>query len=411
MVLNLLIIILFFAKVSSSMMVNYVKPLINERASPCSNMQRPCLTLNEYASNSDEYFGNNTRFYFYPSIHRLKYTLNLVNLHNVSFLGRTKSIYWLNGDEVVTIAVDSSSSVGITCNESWNIEISLIMFALHGNFTFIMRFEYSQSVRLSNISIYGNGYSVCSSIISKKSSLEFNNSKFIGINGYVGAALMMYASNITFRGSIMFANNTAASGGSIYLTHNSTLSLKGTSLFRNNTSNFSQEVMNNRKILSCNNINSMREIKLTNSTSNGSGGAIVCNNSYLDIHYYSNFTHNIAGQHGGAMALYTCVLDIQGNTSFVRNKALYYGGAIALLNTNSNINGSLILNKNLANRGGALSIIVGNFIIKGYTLFNVNHAEDIGGGSISCRDSTIIFIGMMYFCNEPLTISPVAALV
>ena len=200
MVLNLLIITLFFAKVSSSMMVNYVKPLTSESASPCSNVQWPCLTLNEYASNSDEYFVNNTRFYFHPGIHRLKYSLNLVNLHNFSFLG------WPNGGQVVTIAVDSSAS--IAWNESWNIEISSITFTLHGNFTFILRFERSQLVQLSNISIYGNWYIGCSSIISVRSVLEFNNSKFIGINGLLGAALMMYASNITFRGSIVFADNT-----------------------------------------------------------------------------------------------------------------------------------------------------------------------------------------------------------
>ena len=126
MVLNLLIIILFFAKISSSMTVNYVKPLTSERASPCSNVQRPCLTLNEYASNSDEYFVNNTRFYFHPGIHRLEYTLNLVNLHKFSFLG------WPNNGQVVTIAVDSSASV--TWNKSCNIEISSIKFSLYDNF-------------------------------------------------------------------------------------------------------------------------------------------------------------------------------------------------------------------------------------------------------------------------------------
>ena len=61
--------------------------------------------------------------------------------------------------------------------------------------------------------------------------------------------------------------------------------------------------MNYRKILSCSNINSMREIKLTNSTSNGSGGAIVCYNSYLEIYYYFKFTGNIAERYGGAMML------------------------------------------------------------------------------------------------------------
>ena len=91
-------------------------------------MQRPCLTLNEYAGNPDKYFVNNTRFYFYPGIHRLDYSLNLVNLYNFSFLG------WPNYDQVVTIAVDSSAR--ISWNKSWNIKISLIRFTLNGNFTF-----------------------------------------------------------------------------------------------------------------------------------------------------------------------------------------------------------------------------------------------------------------------------------
>ena len=71
---------------------------------------------------------------------------------------------------------------------------------------------------------------------------------------------MMFASKITFRGNNVFAYNTAASGGSIYLI-NSTLTFNGTNLFRNNTS--SQEAMN-RKILSCNSINLVKLSELEN---------------------------------------------------------------------------------------------------------------------------------------------------
>jgi predicted outer membrane repeat protein len=376
--------LLFLAKISYSMTVNYVKPFSSERASPCSDMQRPCLALNEYASNSDEYFVNNTRFYFYPGIHRLDNSLILIYLYNFSFLGRP------SGGQTVTIAVDSSAT--ITWNETWNIEISSIKFALHDNFTFIMRFEHSQLVRLSNISIYGNGYSGCSSIISEESVLEFNDSTFIGINGFLGAALMMFASNTTFRGSIVFADNTATSGGSIYLTHNSTLILNGTGLIRNNTS--SQEIMN-RKMLSCNNIDPMREIKLS-LLNNGSGGAIVGNNSYLEIYYYSNFTQNNAEWHGGAVMLNTCSLNVQGNASFVGNTALHYGGAMLLQNTNSSVNGNFFLNKNLAQRGGALSIIDGIFIINGYILFHNNYASYEGGALYISSHANFKYCGSVY---------------
>jgi predicted outer membrane repeat protein len=85
--------------------------------------------------------------------------------------------------------------------------------------------------------------------------------------------------------------------------------------------------------------------------------------------------------------LKTCSLDIQGNASFTGNKA-GHGGAMALKNTNSNINGNLYLSKNVANWGGALSIIEGNFIIKGYTLFDSNH-----GGSIHIQYANFMFCG------------------
>ena len=44
-----------------------------------------------------------------------------------------------------------------------------------------------------------------------------------------------------------------------------------------------------------------------------------------------------------------------------------------LQNTNSSVNENLFLNKNLADLGGALSIIEGNFIIKGYAHFDSNY--------------------------------------
>jgi hypothetical protein len=130
--------LLFCANITSSMTVNYVKPFASKSYSPCSDMQRHCLTLNEYASDSDEYFVNNTRFYFYSGIHWLNYSLLLVNLHNVSFQG------WPNNDQVVIITVHSLAT--IVWNETWNIKIASIKFTLRDSFTFIMRFEHSQLV-------------------------------------------------------------------------------------------------------------------------------------------------------------------------------------------------------------------------------------------------------------------------
>ena len=73
--------LLLFAKMTSSITVNYATPFASKTASPCSDMLRPCLTPNEYISDLDEYFINNTVFYFYPGIRRLDDSLVLENLY------------------------------------------------------------------------------------------------------------------------------------------------------------------------------------------------------------------------------------------------------------------------------------------------------------------------------------------
>ena len=193
---------------------------------------------------------------------------------------------------------------------------------------------------------------------------------FTEISGFLGAAVMMVASNVTFRGDNAFIYNTAASGGSIYLS-NSMLTFNRTTLFLNNTSlGYSKEVIN--RTLSLCNIVEKIELK------NGSGGAIFCTASYLR---FSNFTGNSADMFGAAIVTTAGTLTIQGNASFDRNIAQVHGGAILLKNTNSNISGNLYLkhNKALHGYGGAIWILKGEFIIQGNTSLDGNFAKYLGG--------------------------------
>ena len=364
--------LLFFAKTTASMTVNYVKPLMSTTTLPCPDDYRPCLTLGEYTSDSDVYFVNNTIFYFYPGIHRLDNSLILENLYNFSFHGLP------NGDQIVNVSVDSLAN--ITWNKSQNIEISSIRFTLNDHFTFIMKFERSQIVHLSNISIIGNGNSGCSSVLVQKSAIFINNSMFTEISGFLGAAVMMVASNVTFRGDNVFINNTAASGGSIYLS-NSTLTFNGTSFFLNNTSLGYSE----NRTLSLYHIVEKIELK------NGSGGAIFSTTSYLRLYEYSNFTGNLADSSGGAITMEAGALTIQGNASFGRNTAYHQGGAM-LLNINSSISGNLYLNKNEAKYCGAICILGGEIIIQGNTSFDGNFAKHLGG-ALCIMSAKFIFYG------------------
>ena len=250
-----------------------------------------------------------------------------------------------------------------------------------------MKFDRTQIVYLSNVSIIGNGNSGCSSVLVQKSTIFINNSMFTEISGFLGAAVMMVASNVTFRGNNVFINNTAASGGSIYLS-NSMLTFNGTSIFLNSTSlGYSKEVIN--RTLSLCNIVEKIELK------NGNGGAIFCTTSYLRFYEHSNFTGNSAELFGGAIAMAAGTLTIQGNASFGRNIARFgHGGAILLMNTNSNISGNLYLkhNKALHGCGGAIWILKGEFIIQGNTSLDGNFAKTLGG-ALYISSSKFIFYG------------------
>ena len=64
------------------------------------------------------------------------------------------------------------------------------------------------------------------------------------------------------------------------------------------------------------------------------------------------------------------------------------GGALTLYNTISNINGSLSLKRNEADRGGGMEVIMGNLSIQGCALFDGNTAEY--GGALHLTGSHVV---------------------
>ena len=367
---------------ATSTIPNYVKPMASKTILCHSG---PCLTLSEYASQPEVYFTNNTIFYFYPGIHRLGDSLRLKRVYNISFQGLPTS------DEVVKVTMDSVAR--ITWEKSCNISISSISFILLDNFTFIIQFEQSLFIQLSNISFVGNGQSGCSSVMSRDSALLIHNSMFSKIRGLFGTALMLLASNVTVSGTSMFINNMAASGGSIY-SSDSMLILDGATHFLNNTSSRYSKAMINRKMLLCNEV--YDEIVRTKKRAMRNGGAIFCITSYLKINEYSSFTGNGANSYGGAILVDTGDFTIQGNAIFTKNTAYKNGGAILLHNTSSSIIGNLSLIDNKASIGGGISVIKGNLIIQGYALFNKNSANK-RGGAMHVSQATFKFCGSIYY--------------
>ena len=362
---------------SESMTLNYVTP---SKATPCLNERRPCLTLQGYASEPDVYFVNNTVLCFHPGTHELGNSLRLKNVYNFSFEG----LHIDNG----VVNVEFYSSVTITWEKSWNINISSITFVLRDSFTIIIRFELSLFVHLSNISIVGNGYSGCSSIMSRESTLDITNSMFNQVKGLFGAALMMLASNITFSSTNNFVNNTATSGGSVYLS-DSNLTLNGANLFLNNSSlrdDQKDTTVINKSV--CDHSMETTDIPLA------SGGAIYCNVSYLRIYGNSNFTGNVAEFSGGAIHMESGHFTFQGNISFSRNRAYaYYGGSINYWYSDGQFIGTVYFNENYES---AIMSENSNITFVGTSYFYRNTAG-YRGGAIQIYDSNLMFSGTVYF--------------
>ena len=190
---------------SSTEQVNYVTP---NRSMPCIADQHPCFTIDEYGSQVDKFFLNDSIFSFGPGNHSLTVGLDISGIHNVSFTGLPNNS--------VRIMVPNES-VFIKFFNCGNIEIINIEFLVKSNFSHILFFESTFYVTLSNIAILGNGYIGCRSIISVKSTVKICNSTFVEIIGFSGAALFATSnSNIIFTGKNTFKSNVAMSGGAMF---------------------------------------------------------------------------------------------------------------------------------------------------------------------------------------------------
>ena len=323
---------------------NYVTP--NETAQ-CSNGWSNCLTLEEYASQPDDYFINNTIFQFEPGSHTLNRGLTLTNLHNFTLLGKHS--------EVINVLL--GPLVCMTWKNCSNIEISSISFIILEDYTFSFRFEHSHLIQLSDVSVYGNEENVgCSSVLSRYSTLHIQDSKFAGIQGSLGAAVMISRSCVIFAGNNLFSGNSASYGGSLYI-FESVVTLRGTNTFMYNISpedDFDEFLC------------------LKDDEDDwfiGSGGVIYCNSSTLIINSeYSVFADNFALQYGGAIYATNGNITIKGSVTFMENAAYESeGGAMFLEFVTLIVNGNISFINNEADYGGALSIsevkllIVGEF--------------------------------------------------
>ena len=383
----------------------------------CVNDQVPCQTIEQYATQPEMYFADNTCFHFQPGNHQLNSSLKLTNLRNVVFKG-------LPDSSNMVINIFLGPFINITWEDCWCVQVISINFILPENYSFSIVFKQTQLIELHNISITANGHNTgCSAILSQRSGISIRDCKFIGIQGSFGAAIMMSESSATTNGNNTFANCTAYTGGSVYLS-NSILTLNGTNVFMNSTASvpflynlYGLHFDNNIIDAMCNHgTENYPKIYFRIYAASAYGGAILCRNCTLKINDYSTFKNNtaeyggaIAGVHGwisindstlfdgnsahyegGAMNLDDINLTISGNVSLVNNSAAMYGGALYISDTN------ISFNMDITSKVSEILVDESSFMV----VFQQNKASRVGGAIESHANNILIFTGTVKFIEN-----------
>lgn len=413
--------------------LKYVTPIQSSTSlDPCPVGEWQCLTLNEYMSNSSQYFVSDTTFIFLPGKHQLDIDIRLQNLQNVSLIGEPTN---------TAVTLSLGPQAGLSWMNCENIEIKSVSIVVRGNHENILVFANTVGIQIFNISFTGreatNG---CSSLVFKSSTAQITDAHFVELSNQFGAVMVTSQSVVSFSGSNVFAINIAKLGGSIYST-DSEVTFSGDNIFTNNHAT----VENFETDLCCSSNSSFQDT----ASSNLMGGALFAKNSNLVMMNGSfSFVNNTAEISGGAVAIINSTLTMtktsnrgfQGsmNVSFIQNKVKtglgfqeeqsFYssqgsGGCIYAESSTVEISGATFLNNSSPGSGGALhfnrsSVTMNNitmvnnsaFIagairvdnqaevaIYGNNSFGENSASESGGVIYISNVSTVTFNGDNYF--------------
>ena len=330
----------------------------------CSS-QSPCLTLNEYVREADQYFVDNTTFIFLPGVHHLDVHLKLKNLSNLTFIG---SFEW----EVTQIFLNNGSQ--ITWTNCMNVKVS--NFVINGlaeseePFPAALTFHRTRSI-LSNVTVFENN-TFCTIFVNDESEVSSNDLHISGASCFKGSALYAENSIVNVYGSNSFINNTALfKGGAIALYAC--------------TSNFSGN------------------ISFVNNSAKESGAVYISDGSHI-VSGSIRFINNTALGHGGAIELYRCTTKFSGFILFYNNTA-HWGGALTLTSGKHSVSGNIsFINNSATFEGGAVDLSEGTLVMSGDISFINNTCTDCKGGAVAVygysRDTLLSLTGLLSFVNN-----------
>ena len=306
-----------------------------------------CLTISQYAQNSETYFSANSKLIFLEGEHKLNKNFILHGGENFTTLtleGKPR-ISRIHFEKLVTFAIFDMQNLAIVSLEFLENSIFNI-----GN---------SKAVTVSNVRLSETGFSFenidqlvalnltvsnASGVLSTLLNIQKSNAEFTNLNVMKNSGksiVLVNQSSIQFTGTV-FKDNTAVESSSLTIT-SSSASFEGRNQFYMN---------------SCEN----------------DGGAMSVVDSTVVFHHRTDFIANTAKESGGALN--------------VRYSFLSFSG---LLTAKSNsISPQFSLDKLF---GGFMSSFWSNITISGTAIFENNYIDGLAlclGGAIATRMSTLV---------------------
>ena len=359
-----------------------------------------CITLSQFAANSNNLTGCNTALILLDGIHVLSVNFSIAAVSSFSM----KSEY----DDSKRVAIKCAESVSFNFDSIPNVYVSGLMFIGEANST--SKYDKINSIGRCN-----------TAIVTRKSTIKISNVFFKGFCGSqwsvsstvkkytkkqhvrVGGAIIVSMSNVYIYSSY-FERNTAQLGGALYAESRSNITIISSHFFDHfticNGYCYGGVVLLDNSIIqavACTFSNN-KIMHTIHNWSLASGGVFGCFKSSVSVNS-SIFTKNVA-TYGGVLRCYHCDCITVFNTTFSNNIAKQYGGVAHVAKTHSIMihDSYFIESAAISGNGGVfwiqnaqLSIINSNVI---------NNSAFIHGGAISCAGKCIITLNHSNFTNN-----------
>ena len=386
--------------------VSYVRPSSD---SDCS--RQPCLTIDQYVQQTDEFFTTGSTVVFLAGNHTMTTLLNITNASNITLRAENAkletSIVWKDKNAIICENVSNMTLEGLIFRSDFTTVIQNLS---------TLQFINSQGILITNTKRLGHdavikGMAV-QGVLSSFSSLTIKNCHFKDNVGNYGGALHISNSNATLMGNTFVKNRARYEGGAIFADKKSNLNFEDARFEIFSLSNSVTVKNDSEKCVQPSESLLVPGLQLFAHNTADKGGAIYLTQTSAILSGRTIvFSNNIAYRGGGGIVATrnTVVWTDVRCLYFISNRAkTRYGGAIYVDKSNFTLSSANTLNrqyfnKNSAKRkGGGIFSESGHLIVMGYSLFegNLAEAQNSVGGAIRIESTTISLMGSVEFKNN-----------